>query len=114
VIITYWPLTSWLPSPLLYSKSGGFHCEGSGYVPADFQADKIHIVLPGPVLVKGRRNKKQALPAPHCETFNGGKGAKTIRQPYYLPNTATAYLFLFQRGEVEAGRPLAVPGRSHE
>jgi hypothetical protein len=37
-----------------------------------------------------------------------------IRQPFCLPNTATADLFLFQRGEVEAGRPLAVPGRPNE
>ncbi len=58
--------------------------------------------------------KKEALAAHHYETLNGDEGAKTIRQPYYLPNTATADLFLFQRGKVEAGRPLAVPGRSHE
>jgi hypothetical protein len=58
--------------------------------------------------------KKQALPAHHCETFNGGEGAKTILQPYYLLNTATTDLFLFQRGKVKAGRPFAVPGRPHE
>ncbi len=30
--------------------------EGSGYVPADFQAEKTKIIAPGPVSVKGRRN----------------------------------------------------------
>jgi hypothetical protein len=30
--------------------------EGSGYVPADFQAEKTKIVAPGPVPVEGRRN----------------------------------------------------------
>jgi hypothetical protein len=58
--------------------------------------------------------KKQALSAHHCETFNSGESAKTICQPYHLPKTATADLFLFQRGEVEAGRPFAVPGWPHE
>ncbi len=51
---------------------------------------------------------------PHSGTFNGGEGVKTIRQSFYSLNTATADLFRFQRGEVEAGRPLAVPGRPHE
>jgi hypothetical protein len=30
--------------------------EGSGYVPADFQAEKTKIIAPGPVSVEGRRN----------------------------------------------------------
>ncbi len=32
-----------------------FRHKGSGYVPADFQADKSQIVIPGPVFVEGRR-----------------------------------------------------------
>jgi hypothetical protein len=32
----------------------------------------------------------------------------------YSPNTATADIFRFQRGEIEAGRPLAVPGRPYD
>jgi hypothetical protein len=31
--------------------------EGSGYVPADFQAEKTKIIAPGPVSVEGRRNR---------------------------------------------------------
>jgi hypothetical protein len=30
--------------------------EGSGYVPADFQAEKTKIIAPGPVSVEGRKN----------------------------------------------------------
>jgi hypothetical protein len=30
--------------------------EGSGYVPADFQAEKTKIIAPGPVSVEGRSN----------------------------------------------------------
>jgi hypothetical protein len=30
--------------------------EGSGYVPADFQAKKTKIIAPGPISVEGRRN----------------------------------------------------------
>jgi hypothetical protein len=30
--------------------------EGSGYFPADFQAEKTKIIAPGPVSVEGRRN----------------------------------------------------------
>jgi hypothetical protein len=51
---------------------------------------------------------------PHSETSNGGEGEKTIRQPSYSPNTATADVFLFQRGKIGAGRSYAVPGRSHD
>jgi hypothetical protein len=31
--------------------------EGSGYVPANFQAEKTKIIAPGPVSVEGRRNR---------------------------------------------------------
>jgi hypothetical protein len=84
----------------------------SAYVSADFQADKTHIVIPGPVLAEGRRNRLCRLLI--ARLLMTAKAPRTIRQPYYSSNTATADLFLFQRGEVEAGRPLAVPGRSHE
>jgi hypothetical protein len=56
------------------------------------------------------RTKTQTLLAPHSRTFNCGEGIKTIRQPSYLLNTATSDFILFQRGEVKAGRPPAVPG----
>jgi hypothetical protein len=46
--------------------------------------------------------KKKTPPEPHSGTFNGSQGIKTICQPSYLPNTATADIFLFQRGKVEA------------
>jgi hypothetical protein len=39
------------------NRQCSFHHEGSGYVPADFQADKTHIIVPGLVLVEGRRNR---------------------------------------------------------
>jgi hypothetical protein len=39
------------------NRQCSFRHEGSGYVPADFQADKTHIIVPGPVLVEGRRNR---------------------------------------------------------
>jgi hypothetical protein len=74
--------------------------EGSGYVPADFQAEKTKIIAPGPVSVEGRRNRFRQR----------GEGIKTICQSSYSPNTATADIFRFQRGEIEAGRPFAVPG----
>jgi hypothetical protein len=35
--------------------------EGSGYVPADFQAEKTKIIAPGPVSVEGRRNGLRRL-----------------------------------------------------
>jgi hypothetical protein len=54
------------------------------------------------------------MPPPHSAVSNGVEGKKTIRQLSYLLNTATADLFLFQRGEIGAGGPLAVPGRPHE
>jgi hypothetical protein len=47
--------------------------------------------------------KNQSAPLPQSRTFNGGEGAKTIRQPYYLLNINTEAFFLFQRGEVGAG-----------
>jgi hypothetical protein len=34
-----------------------FRQEGSCYVPADFQANKSHVIVPGPVFVKGQRNR---------------------------------------------------------
>jgi hypothetical protein len=52
-------------------------------------------------------------PPPHSETLNGGKGKKTIRLHSYSSNTTTVDFFMFQRGEIGAGRPLAVPGRPH-
>ncbi len=61
------------------NRQRSFRHEGSGYVPADFQADKTHIIRPRAGFNGGA--KKQALPAHHCETFNGGEGIKTIRQP---------------------------------
>ncbi len=48
--------------------------------------------------------------APHSWTFNGGEDIKAIRQHSYSPNTTTADFFLFQRDDVEAGRPLTVQG----
>jgi hypothetical protein len=84
-----------------------FRHEGYGYVPANFEADKSHIVVQGQFC---GGVKKQALPTPHRKTFDGGEGTKTIRQPYYLLNMATVDLFLFHRGEVEAGKPLTAQG----
>jgi hypothetical protein len=59
------------------------------------------------------RTKTQTLPVPHSGTL-GSKGIITIYQHSYSPNTATVEIFLFQRGEVEAGWPLAVPGQPHD
>jgi hypothetical protein len=47
------------------------------------------------------RMKKRIPRTPHSGTFNDGEGVKTICQPFYLLNTATTVLFLFQRGKVE-------------
>jgi hypothetical protein len=77
--------------------------------PSRFSSQKVAYCRPRAGFCGGA--KKRIPLAPHSETFNGNKGVKTIRKPFYSPNTATADLFLFQRGEVEAGRPLTVPGR---
>ncbi len=42
------------------------------------------------------RTKTQTPLTPHSGTFNGGNGIKTIRQPSYLRNTATADFFCFR------------------
>jgi hypothetical protein len=55
----------------------------------------------------------QSAPPPQFRTVNGDKSIKMIRHPY-MPDTATADLFLFQSGEVGPGRPLAVPRRPHD
>ncbi len=52
-----------------------------------------------------------STPPPQSGTFDGGKGAKMIHQPSYLHNGG---LFLFERGEAGAGRPLALPERPHD
>jgi hypothetical protein len=52
----------------------------------------------------------QTSPPPHSGTLNGGKGKKMIHPHSYSSNTATVHFFLFQRGEIGAGRPLVVPG----
>jgi hypothetical protein len=56
----------------------------------------------------------QAMPPPHSKASNGGEDEKTICQLCYSPKTATADLFLFQRGEIGAGGPLAVQERPHD
>jgi hypothetical protein len=56
----------------------------------------------------------QSTPLPQSRRFSGRKGVKTICQPFYSPNTATADLFLFQIGEVRAGGPPAFPGQPQE
>jgi hypothetical protein len=111
------PPTSWLPSPPLYSKSGGKTVNAASFKkvwlrPSRISSRKVPYRRPRAGFC-GRAKKRTPL-APHSGTFNGGKGIKTIHQPFYSPNTATADLFLFQRGEVEAGRPLAVPGRPQQ
>jgi hypothetical protein len=88
------------------------YCKGSGCVPADFQAKKSHIVILGLVFVEERRPRLR--PVPHSRTFNGSKGVKTIHQPSYLPNTASADYYLLQRGEIGASTLIAVPGRPHD
>ncbi len=50
--------------------------------------------------------------------FNGSDGVKTIRQPSYSPDTATADIFLFQRlkskpGDLWLSRPYDEPGGGH-
>jgi hypothetical protein len=56
----------------------------------------------------------QAMPPPHSRASNGGEDEKTICQLCYLLKTAMADLFLFQRGEIGAGGPLAVQERPHD
>jgi hypothetical protein len=80
--------------------------------PSQFLSRKVAYCHPRAGFCVGA--KKQTPLAPHSETFNGDEGVKTIRQAFCLLNTATADLFLFQRGKVEAGRPLAVPGWPHK
>jgi hypothetical protein len=80
--------------------------------PSRFSSRKVPNRCPRADFCGGR--KKQTQPAPHPRTFNGGESIKTISQPSYLPSTSTADIFLFQRGKVEAGRPLTVPGRPHD
>ncbi len=77
------------------NRQHGFCQEGSGYIPANFQAKKSHINGLGTVF---------------SGTFNGDEDIKTICQSSYSLNLSTADLFLFQRCKVEAGRPLAVQG----
>ncbi len=76
--------------------------------PSQFSSQKDLNCRPRAGFCEGAKNRNPL--APHSGTFNGGEGIKSIRQPFYSPNTATADLFQFQRGKVEAGRPLAVPG----
>jgi hypothetical protein len=85
-----------------------FHQESSGHLPAE----KTHTVIPGLVFVEGQRNR--LWPVPHSGIFSDGQGVSTMRQPSYLPNTVTADIFLFQRGENEASRPLAVRRWPHD
>jgi hypothetical protein len=56
----------------------------------------------------------QVMLPPHSRASNGGKDEKTICQLSSSPKTATADLFLFQRGEIGAGGPLAVQERPHD
>ncbi len=60
------------------------------------------------------RTQNQTSLAPHSGTFNCGEGVKTICQPSYSSKTTTTDFFLFQRGEVDAGRTLAVSGWPHD
>jgi hypothetical protein len=58
--------------------------------------------------------RTKTLLAPHSRTFNGGEGVKMICQLSYLPDMVQRAFFLIQIDEVEAGRPLAVPGQHHD
>ncbi len=75
-------------------------------MPAHFPAQKVRIVILRQVSVMGQPPSPQL---PQSRTFNGGEGIMAIHQPSYSLNTATADFFLFQGGEVRAGRPLVVP-----
>jgi hypothetical protein len=48
-----------------------------------------------------RRTKTQTPLMAHSGTFNGGNGIKTIRQPSYLRNTATADFFCFREANLK-------------
>jgi hypothetical protein len=75
-----------LPLPPLYSKSGGKTINAASVEKAlamsqlIFKMKKSHIVVPGPVF---GRTKKQTPLAPHSVTFNWGEGVKMIYQPSY-------------------------------
>jgi hypothetical protein len=108
---------SWLPLPLLYSKTGSKTVEAVSFKKALSMSQPVFKPKSPISSPQGRicgRTKKQTPLTPHSGTFNGGKGVKTIRKPFCSMNTATADLFLFERGKVEAGRPLAVPGSTHD
>ncbi len=111
------PPKSWLPSPPLYSKSGGKTVNAASFKKALAMSQPIFKPKSPISSSQDRflwRGEETDSTGASSGTFNGGEGIKTIRQPFYLPNMATADLFLFQRGEIEAGRPLTVPGRPHE
>ncbi len=107
----------WLPLPPLYIKSGGEFVNAASVkrtlaMSSQFSSWKVPNRHPRACFCG--RMKKQTPPEPHSGTFNGSQGIKTICQPSYSPNTVMADIFLFQRGKVEAGRPLSVSGQPHD
>jgi hypothetical protein len=108
---------SWLPLPPLYEKFGSETITET-FVKKALATSQLIFKPKKPILSSQagfcRRMKTQTLQAPHSKTFHGGEGIKMIHQPSFSPNTATLDSFLFQRGEVEAVRPLAVTGWSHD
>jgi hypothetical protein len=73
--------------------------------PSLFQAKKVRIIVPILVSVLGRR------PPASGQDFKWREGIETICHLSYLLDIASVDLFLFPRGKVGTGCPLAVPGQ---
>ncbi len=108
---------SWLVWPLRFRKFGGKTIHAASVKKALATSQPIFKLTSSILPSQGWFLWKDDDPGYAAASFQGFKrrqDEKAIRQLSYSPKTATADLFLFQRGEIGAGGPLAVQERPHD
>jgi hypothetical protein len=103
-----------LESPVVKPSGCSFHQEGSVFVGTS-QFSRWKVLYCCPRAGFHEWTTTQTTPPSNSKLQLAAKAKKkSICQSSYSPNTATADFFLFERGEIRAGRPFAVPGRPHD